>query len=85
MPDVYEGKPDERQSTDPNLKPSRFRPRYRQLQPEEVVLHDAIKSKAVELETLIESVKNGQSTRYKALAMTSLEEAIMWAVKELTA
>lgn len=80
MPDVFEGAPDARQAGD--IKPSRFRPRYRQLTDEEKALHDALKEKAVELETLFNQVKDG---RYKSLAFTSLEESIMWIVKELTA
>lgn len=81
MADVYEGVPDRRQA-DKSIKVSRFRPRYRALTDEEKQLHDAIKDKAAELELLIElGVPNG---RYKALAMTDLELAIMWAVKGLT-
>ena len=81
MANVFEGKPDERQSDDLSLKPSRFRPTYRALADEEKALHDALKSKAVELENLFHNVKDG---RYKSLAITSLEESIMWIVKELT-
>ncbi len=46
------------------------------------MLHDAIKAKAVELETLFEQVKPG---RYRSLGLTALEESVMWTVKELTA
>jgi hypothetical protein len=60
---------------------SRFRPQYRALTDDEKALHDAIKSKAVELEALFEQVGRG---RYQALGMTALEQAVMWAVKELT-
>lgn len=81
MSNIYEGKPDDRQSTDTQMKPSRFRPRYRALTDEEKKLHDEIKNKAVELEQLFEKIKPG---RYNALALTSLEQSIMWAVKELT-
>lgn len=81
MADVFEGAPDARQSSDVSHKVSRFRPTYRALTDEEKALHDALKAKAVELETLIETIKAG---RYRALAITSLEESIMWAVKELT-
>jgi hypothetical protein len=45
------------------------------------VLHDKIKAKAEELETLFNEVKDG---RYKSLAFTSLEQSVMWIVKELT-
>lgn len=78
---VFEGKPDDRQSNDTAMPTSRFRPRYRALSEDEKALHDAIKEKAVELETLFLKVKEG---RYRALSMTSLEEAVMWNIKELT-
>lgn len=84
MADVFEGAADGRQSADVAHKVSRFRPTYRALTDEEKALHDAIKTKAVELENLIDSVKGGAPGRYKSLAMTDLEKAIMWAVKELT-
>jgi hypothetical protein len=78
---VFEGTPDARQSDDVNLKPSRFRPTYRALTDDEKALHDALKRKAEELAALFEEVKDG---RYKSLALTSLEQSIMWIVKELT-
>lgn len=78
---VFEGKPDARHAPDLE-KPSRFRPQYRALSDDEKALHDAIKAKAMELEALMEQVKPG---RYPALAMTSLEEAVMWIIKGLTA
>ena len=62
-------------------KVSRFRPRYRALTDDEKALHDALKDKAAELETLFGKVKAG---RYNALAITSLEQSVMWIVKELT-
>lgn len=80
MEHVYTGERDGRQG-DADLKPSRFRPRYRALTPEEKALHDEIKAKAAQLEELFERVKSG---RYRALAVTALEEAVMWTVKELT-
>lgn len=92
MADVFEGKPDERQAQEP-LKPTRFRPRYRQLTDTEKALHDEIKRKAEELEhlfnqTLVQASVRSEdisaAARYKALAVTSLEESIMWAVKGLT-
>ena len=61
---------------------SRFRPRYRALTPGEKELHDEIKAKAVELEALFERIQPG---RYRSLGLTALEEAVMWAIKELTA
>lgn len=81
MTNVYEGPADARQSDDVNMPVSRFRPRYRALTDEEKVLHDALKDKAAELEALFGQVKRG---RYNALAITSLEQSVMWIVKELT-
>lgn len=81
MTNVYEGAPDARQSANVAEPVSRFRPRYRALTDDEKALHDAIKSKASELEDLFEQVKPG---RYRSLGITSLEEAVMWTVKELT-
>lgn len=76
---VFEGKPDERQGGD--IAVSRFRPRYRALTADEKALHDEIKAKAEELETLFMRVN---PSRYRALSITALEEAVMWNVKELT-
>ena len=81
MTNVYSGPTDQRQSEDVAMPVSRFRPRYRALTDDEKALHDAIKSKAVELEALFEQVGRG---RYQALGMTALEQAVMWTVKELT-
>ena len=81
MANVYENQPDERQAEEA-IKPSRFRPKYRQLTEDELALHNALKDKAAELETLFNQVKDG---RYKSLAFISLEESVMWIVKELTA
>ena len=81
MTNVYEGTPDARQSADVAHPVSPFRPTYRALTPDEKALHDDLKAKAVELEALFAKVKHG---RYNALAVTSLEQAIMWIVKELT-
>jgi hypothetical protein len=81
MSNVFNGAPDGRQS-DEQIPVSRFRPRYRALTDAEKALHDALKNKAAELEALFEQVKPG---RYHSLAITSLEESVMWIVKELTA
>lgn len=81
MSNVFEGAPDARQSDDLQLAVSRFRPAYRALTDEEKALHDEIKAKAVELEELFNRVKPG---RYNSLAMTALEQAVMWNIKELT-
>ncbi len=82
MADVFEGKPDDRQSADPAMPVSRFRPRYRALTDAEKEIHDQLKDKAEGLAQLIETIKPG---RYRSLSLTALEESIMWAVKELTA
>lgn len=81
MSHVFKGEPDARQSDQVDHPVSRFRPTYRALTDEEKAQHDALKSKAVELEALIEAIKPG---RYRALAITNLELTVMWAVKELT-
>ncbi len=81
MTNVFEGKPDARQSDKVDHSVSRFRPTYRALTDDEKALHDDLKSKAVELEALFGKVKHG---RYNALAITSLEQSLMWIVKELT-
>lgn len=85
MTHVYEGEPDARLSGDEMV--SRFRPRYRPLSPEEIALHDLLKAKAAELEQLFNEVvlrKPVDRVHYHELAMTSLEQSIMWIVKELT-
>jgi hypothetical protein len=80
MAHVYEGKPDARQG-DVSTVVSRFRPRYRNLTTDELALHDDIKNKAAELEALFGKVRPG---RYNSLAITALEQSVMWVVKELT-
>ena len=81
MSNVFDGKADGRQSDSPTEPVSRFRPRYRALTDDEKALHDEIKTKAAELEILFAKVKPG---RYNSLAITALEQAVMWVVKELT-
>lgn len=81
MANTYQGKPDARQSDDVNMPVSRFRPKYRALTDAEKAIHDRLKDKAAELEALFGEVKPG---RYNSLAITSLEQSIMWIVKELT-
>ena len=81
MTNVYEGKPDARQSADQAHPVSRFRPTYRALSDDEKKLHDEIKAKAGEMESMYAQVKAG---RYNSLAITALEQSIMWIVKELT-
>lgn len=80
MAHVFEGNPDGRQA-DTAIAVSRFRPRYRALTDDEKKLHDELKAKADELDRMFAQVKDG---RYKSLAITSLEQSIMWIVKELT-
>jgi hypothetical protein len=77
--DLFDGRPDDRQAGD--IKPTRFRPRYRVLTDDEKALHDELKTKAAELEALFDRV---QHPRYVALAITSLEQSIMWIIKGLT-
>lgn len=85
MATVYCDIPDDRQMSSTSFPTSRFRPAYRALTPDEKVLHDALKAKAAELEDLYNRIRLTQNKgRYHALAMTSLEESVMWAVKELT-
>lgn len=89
---VFEGKPDARQSPDVAHKVSRFRPTYRALTDDEKKVHDTIKATADVMEELINACKNLGTradngpvpARYAALAITSLEESVMWAVKALT-
>lgn len=81
MTHVFEGKPDARQSEKVDEPLSRFRPKYRALDDDEKNLHDRLKDRFSEVEKLIEEIKPG---RYRALALTALEESCMWAVKELT-
>jgi hypothetical protein len=81
MTNVFEGKPDGRQSDKVDEPVSRFRPKYRALTDDEKALHDALKNKAAEMEELYKQVKPG---RYNSLAVTSLEQSVMWIVKELT-
>lgn len=81
---VFAGQPDERQArSGETFAVSRFRPRYRALSVEKKALHDQIKAKAEDLETLFKLGKGGGS-RYHSLAVTDLERAVMWAIKDLT-
>ena len=76
---VFSGKPDDRFAGD--IKTSRFRPRYRSLSVEEKGLHDSIKDKAQQLESLFEETPHGL---HKTLSLIALEEAVMWSIKQLT-
>ena len=81
MANVFEGKPDARQSDSVAEPVSRFRPRYRALTDDEKALHDQIKELATLMEMRFSEVKPG---RYNALAITALEQSVMWIIKELT-
>lgn len=81
MANVFSGPTDEQQSASVSEPLSRFRPRYRALTEEEKAAHDSLKESYVKAEELILKLPAG---RYRALALTSLEESCMWAVKELT-
>lgn len=58
-----------------------FRKSYRELSEEEKNLLNAIKSAADDLLTHVEKAPDGRS---KSLAITKLEESVMWAVKGIT-
>jgi len=81
MANVYEGPTDARQSDDPAEPLSRFRPRYRALSNDERRFHDDLKAHYAMIEHMVDQLPEG---RYRSLAMTSLEESCMWAVKGLT-
>lgn len=65
----------------PATKPSLFRKAYRELSDEEKAIVAEIKTKAEELEALLNRLPG---SRYVSLAITSLEQAVMWAVKHVT-
>ena len=58
-----------------------FRKAYRQLTDGEKILMDALKDQAFEVYKIIKSAPPG---REQALALTNLEQAVMWAVKAIT-
>lgn len=63
-----------------------FRKTYRELSDEEKGKLEALKTKAEELYALFGADANGKMpSREMSLAATKLEEAVMWAVKGLTA
>lgn len=80
MADTFEGAPDARQEGD--ITPSRFRPRYRALTEDEKELHDTIKELAEFLEGAYGDITPCRET---SIALTKLEESVMWAIKGLTA
>ena len=81
MANVFDGNPDARQSDDEAMPVTRFRPRYRALSDEEKQIHDDLKASFEAVEVQIMRCHPG---RYRALALTALEESCMWVVKELT-
>lgn len=62
-------------------KQTTFRSQPRPLTLAEAHLVERVKQKADELEALFNEARRG---RYHALAMTHLEVAVMWMVKEIT-
>ena len=58
-----------------------FRKAYRELSDDEKQLLDRIKDQAQDLLDTIESAEPG---RERSLAITKLEETVMWAVKGIT-
>lgn len=62
-----------------------FRQTQRALSSEEAQLVNDIKTKAEELEALFQkAAEMTQASRYTSLAITSLEQAVMWVVKHIT-
>ena len=65
-----------------------FRKAYRPLQTHEQVYLDALKDKAQELYDLMEKgpveLPGGRTSRELSLAKINLEQAVMWAVKDVT-
>lgn len=63
-----------------------FRKEYKQLDQETIKRIDEIKTKGEELASLFgyKEIDSRMANRELSLAMTRLEEAVMWAVKGLT-
>jgi hypothetical protein len=62
-----------------------FRPEYRELTEEEKTRINEIKNKAQELYELLPVTEDGRpADRETSLAVTKLEESVMWAVKSIT-
>lgn len=59
----------------------RFRKQYRQLTDEEKALIEEIKDGASALEVSLEKMEH---SREKSLALTNLEQAIMWSTQGIT-
>ncbi len=66
----------------------RFRLQYRTLSVEEQLLVKDIKNTAEQLGALLDrayaDTTDGTKRRYNSLAMTALEECVMWATKAVT-
>jgi hypothetical protein len=63
---------------------STFRKQYRPLTDEQARLVDEIETRAEALEYSIRLGRDAGNPREIALAMTKLEESVMWAVKAIT-
>jgi hypothetical protein len=61
-----------------------FRTEYRELTTDEAALIAEIKTKAEELEVLFQKAAQSGAPRYVSLALTHLEQSIMWIVKHIT-
>lgn len=61
-----------------------FRLQHKELNAYDKHLIDQIKADAFSLEQYIKDIPYGSSEREKALALTKLEECVMWAVKGIT-
>lgn len=59
-----------------------FRKAYRPLNPDESNLLERLKDQATALH---QTITEGPRSREQSLALTKLEEAVMWAVKGITA
>lgn len=66
--------------SDERIKNNTMRHQYRVLSDEEKQFMIAIKDKGLEFLTLIEGVQS----REMSIARTKIEEAVMWAVKDIT-
>lgn len=70
---IFEGQPDARQM-EIITGTTVFRPRYRALEPNEIAIHDDIKTRAAALYDIMNLVPAGWEL---SLAKTKLEEAVM--------
>jgi len=60
---------------------NRFRPQYRSLATDETARIEAVKDRAEELAQMMEEIN---PSRERALAITKIEEAVMWWTKAAT-